>query len=544
MRKVLQILIPLTSLGFLVGVAFVFVMLARGYTINFKKQTFEKTGVVNVVTDPSGAFIWLDSRPYGKSNKALPAIKIGEYELKLFKDKYFPFKEKIRVAHARATLINVKLVSQAPGKLVLNLDPTDKWFIDRKTHSLFLLTQRVIRKKGSILEYLPLGEDIKKVSVDHKDKAWHLYRVYLYSNVLSGVGLGIDEITRIDSQKPEIIQGLDRILKVGKYVIFMTKKKEAYLIKPNVQPILDEFLTSYLQKGYRLLYGGDTHVVLTTDYTVFSYDLKHGVKTLIVDIPDEKFCVSPREKDIVVVASDWIRFYDYDGVENLKLETKLKHVSDKCFAFYQNNHTALALVFKDKVRLLGDLFVRDSKIYKGIPEKIKITSEGRTIELKVGKSGKFAWFDLEDVSPDHVFWNEDKDRFVFVSKKTAYRLTYNRDQGDVATRVELVKLSSAELRHPTVVFSGQYLASIQGSDFRVVSVLAPENNYKLAEGIADFVSDPGVRGVLFIKNRKVKDEVTAETSSAVEKTSSSQEVDKKKKNSKLRMVTSIHFKPL
>ena len=544
MKRVLQILIPLTSLGFLVGVAFVFVMLARGYTINFKKQTFEKTGVVNVVTDPSGAFIWLDSKPYGRSNKALPAIKVGEYELKLFKDKYFPFKEKIKVAHARATLINVKLVSQTPGELVLNLDPTDKWFIDRETHSLFLLTQRVIRKKGSILEYLPLGEDVKKVSVDHKDKAWHLYRVYLYSNVLSGVGLGIDEITRIDSQKTEIIRGLDKIFRIGKYVIFVTKKKEAYVVKPNAKPVLDEFLSSYLQKGYRLLYGGDTHVVLATDHTVFSYDLKHGVKTLIVDTPNEKFCVSPREKDIVVVASSWIRFYDYDGVENLKLETKFKQVPDKCFAFYQNNHTALALVFKDKVRLLGDLFVRDSKIYKGIPEKIKINSEGRPLELKVGKSGKFAWFDLEDISPDYVFWNEDKDRFIFVSKKGGYRLTYNRDQGDVATRVELVKLSRKELRHPAVVLNGQYLASVEDRDLRVVSVLAPENNYKLAEGIADFVSDPGVRGVLFIKNRKVKDEAAAEISPAVKKTPSSKEADKKNKNPKPQMVTSLYFKPL
>lgn len=119
-KKTLFISLPVFSSLFLVGATGIIILLMKGYSIDITKRELIKTGVLNLETAPAEADITIDGAYHGKTNKAIPNLKVGTYSVELSREGYFPYARTLPVNHGLATPLSVPMVRKIESKVIIN----------------------------------------------------------------------------------------------------------------------------------------------------------------------------------------------------------------------------------------------------------------------------------------------------------------------------------------------------------------------------------------------------------------------------------------
>jgi len=121
LKRLLGIALPIFSTLFIVGTTALIIALISGYSFDISKREVIKTGVLNVETSPTDADISVTGTYYGKSNRAIPNLKVGTYTIKIYKDGYFPFTKQVEILHGLASPVIVPLLRIDGQKEIIDL---------------------------------------------------------------------------------------------------------------------------------------------------------------------------------------------------------------------------------------------------------------------------------------------------------------------------------------------------------------------------------------------------------------------------------------
>jgi len=139
-KKTISVILPIFSVLFIVSTTILIIVVMKGYSIDINKKEIIKTGVLNVETYPRGASILINNEYHGKSNKAIPNLKIGNYAVSLSKDNYFDYIKTVNIEHGLASPVIIPLIKRSDRKLVIK-DLSDT-IVEKSKDSFFLLQKR------------------------------------------------------------------------------------------------------------------------------------------------------------------------------------------------------------------------------------------------------------------------------------------------------------------------------------------------------------------------------------------------------------------
>lgn len=109
-KAVLAVLLPILSGLFLLGTTIVILFIVNGYSFDITKNELIKTGVLNIETNPSDAQVFINGKYDGNTNRAIPNLTIGNYDVEVRKDGYYTYKRNVTVLHGLATIISLPLI--------------------------------------------------------------------------------------------------------------------------------------------------------------------------------------------------------------------------------------------------------------------------------------------------------------------------------------------------------------------------------------------------------------------------------------------------
>ena len=110
-----------TAISFLsffsfVSTAIIIILIAKGYSINLKNKTVDKTGMIVVTTEPKGALLYINSElQQDVSNTTVSNIPPGDYEVRLEKEGFTSWNKEITVKENIVTEIDALLLPLNPS---------------------------------------------------------------------------------------------------------------------------------------------------------------------------------------------------------------------------------------------------------------------------------------------------------------------------------------------------------------------------------------------------------------------------------------------
>ena len=170
--KIRRLLYLLFITAFLIITPLV-ILYAAGYKLNYKGIKLQKTGSFILDSEPRGAKISLNNKPwqtffkkylFQKNNQAKTPIKIknllpGEYDIKLELDGYWPWQKKLSINPGTATFIEDIYLFKNNPPLQLTNGPLDNIFLSPIKEQALLFNQ----DKISVLN-LASGQTIKTIT--------------------------------------------------------------------------------------------------------------------------------------------------------------------------------------------------------------------------------------------------------------------------------------------------------------------------------------------------------------------------------------------
>lgn len=489
--RILQILLPVLSSLFVIFLTVLGILFASGYSVNFKKRTLVKTGVINIVTRPSGAFIWLNKEPYGKTNKALPNIKVGKYFLELYKDGYFPFKLHVKVEHALATLVHTHLIKQLKASKVAEI-----------SNPYFITENGVVW-----VEWENSQKDKQGTTMYGK-----LRVVSIVSNLLGGFKFGRGEY-RIELPYEGKIEKFAVDLSPNREeVMLLVNHKYVYLgkLSDKIKLEKNDYLSSYLTQGASVSFWGNNYVViLEPDKRVIAYNLHSHSKVLLYDGVGKdvgnKFCTDFKDDKVLIVNEKNAAIVNREGATEASYDLKLLGLKGTnpvfCKLIKVGKKPVVAVVYLNKLILLGPLFKDSTKqIYtldtfnKARDFKIislyKENDKNANVVALVAETKQ----QVKKILP-----LIDLDKLVIVYKDKIQLFTYNKESPDIMSTIGFKDLYEGKnIDGASLVLGNDYILFQDNGDFLAASIYG-ENVYKLAEQVNSFYIGEGEKAVLFIR---------------------------------------------
>ena len=78
-------------------IAPIITLYSTGYRYNFKKNKIEKTGILNIDSQPRGALIYLNGQYQNKTPARFTNLLPDRYQVKVEKDGYYPWQKDLEV---------------------------------------------------------------------------------------------------------------------------------------------------------------------------------------------------------------------------------------------------------------------------------------------------------------------------------------------------------------------------------------------------------------------------------------------------------------
>lgn len=110
----LRFTIFLITTAFVLGVGYLFSLVARGYRIDPDNLRVRSTGLLVLTSEPNGAEIWINGKLESASNATI-TLPPDTYDVELKKDAYIPWKKRLTVKKEEVTKYDTLLFPIAPS---------------------------------------------------------------------------------------------------------------------------------------------------------------------------------------------------------------------------------------------------------------------------------------------------------------------------------------------------------------------------------------------------------------------------------------------
>lgn len=110
----LRFTIFLITTAFVLGVGYLFSLVARGYRIDPGNLRVHSTGLLVLTSEPNGAEIWINGKLESASNATI-TLPPDTYDVELKKDAYIPWKKRLTVKKEEVTKYDTLLFPIAPS---------------------------------------------------------------------------------------------------------------------------------------------------------------------------------------------------------------------------------------------------------------------------------------------------------------------------------------------------------------------------------------------------------------------------------------------
>lgn len=218
--------VSLISFIFFIIATFTLIIIAKGYNINFKEKTFEKTGTVLISSEPKGALVYLNDTLQGITNNNISNLTPGNYSIKIEKEGYSNWQKKIQIQENLVIQIEARLFPLSPSLTPVTIyGCTNPQHNHDNTKIAFQISNDSNDKNGIYLltfNNIPLGKgyDIKQILKDTDEFLYSKSEIIwspddsqilisINSNSISNFLLNIDiltsNLTPIDQSKEDIL---------------------------------------------------------------------------------------------------------------------------------------------------------------------------------------------------------------------------------------------------------------------------------------------------------------------------------------------------
>jgi hypothetical protein len=272
-KHIIRIVLPIFSTLFLIGTTALIIVIMKGYSVDITKREIIKTGVISVETDPRDVQISIDGQDYGTSNRAIPNIKVGTYEVTLKKEGYFSFNRKLMVEHGLATPLVVPLISDTSAQL-LDLEETTRATVKNDT-GYYVLNEKTNKNVGTPKTYTITRYHIVKPLFDQAQVATDESM-----NITALSTTPIIDFTVSDTGKHFLITYGDQTTSLSTALISFKKGSNV-----NLNLSSNAVLTTYAQDKNNKLYwsqNGD-YILVETQRQLISYNIKTGTRVILTE---------------------------------------------------------------------------------------------------------------------------------------------------------------------------------------------------------------------------------------------------------------------
>ncbi len=177
-KNIASILVSIFATAFIVLGTVLVIYYANGYRINKELSDFERTGVLNVESNPLRATIILDGQVIGRTPKTISSLKEGSYELQLIRDQYIPWKSNIEIVGEKSTPVHpVLFLAEQQPETVFKIDSEISHLLKPKTTNyVFITTEKEITQNVAF----PLQQTVQNAETDPRSYTSTLYKIWRY----------------------------------------------------------------------------------------------------------------------------------------------------------------------------------------------------------------------------------------------------------------------------------------------------------------------------------------------------------------------------
>jgi hypothetical protein len=141
-------------------------MIIRDRTTNKKINLVRLPGALQIITDPAGAAVYINNRPYGNSPVIAKELATGSYRIKVAKHGFDPSQRNVYVTPGRQTSVTFKLSKNTGGiDLVIN-PPGTTIYINGKKYGV--TEQSDAKFNSKVIHIRNLSSGMYQITAAHK----------------------------------------------------------------------------------------------------------------------------------------------------------------------------------------------------------------------------------------------------------------------------------------------------------------------------------------------------------------------------------------
>lgn len=518
-KRIITVLLPLFSTLFIVGTTAIIIALINGYSLDFTKRTVIKTGVLNVETIPTDADINVSGEYYGKSNRAIPNLKIGDYTVSLSKEGYYSYTKKVEIQHGLASPVIVPLLRTDGQKEIIDLSKTLTF--DSNSTGYYILSTAELVTEGAAAE-TTTPTPTKEKAKQEPTNSYVLTRIYVTKPLFDDPHPVLDEKMTITTLAATPISSISisptgKLLlvtladKAGNKSISLVPFKRNSTVNANLTDA--KSLTSYNKmKGTTLQWSenGD-YIIVDTPDQIISYNVKAGTRVILAEKSEltangEKMIWNMTESGIAIIrklTGTKTNTYEINDISynGNPLTTQLptlqfEQTPTNIWSFSTDDTPRFLVTTKNGSYLIGKLYDAKESDYSITltQEKIgEITIEHFSEDYSRIKISE------EEITVPPIFVN-DKHMLAFTENKGTRLIlfVYNKRSADKLSKLGRTELFSAKdsLSELTPLALASYIAA-KTADTLIVSDTTGENVLSFQTGLKTFVLGQNDTALMF-----------------------------------------------
>lgn len=518
-KRIITVLLPLFSTLFIVGTTAIIIALINGYSLDFTKRTVIKTGVLNVETIPTDADINVSGEYYGKSNRAIPNLKIGDYTVSLSKEGYYSYTKKVEIQHGLASPVIVPLLRTDGQKEIIDLSKTLTF--DLNSTGYYILSTAELVTEGAATE-TTTPTPTKEKAKQEPTNSYVLTRIYVTKPLFDDPHPVLDEKMTITTLAATPISSISisptgKLLlvtladKAGNKSISLVPFKRNSTVNANLTDA--KSLTSYNKmKGTTLQWSenGD-YIIVDTPDQIISYNVKAGTRVILAEKSEltangEKMIWNMTESGIAIIrklTGTKTNTYEINDISynGNPLTTQLptlqfEQTPTNIWSFSTDDTPRFLVTTKNGTYLIGKLYDAKESDYSITltQEKIgEITIEHFSEDYSRIKISE------EEITVPPIFVN-DKHMLAFTENKGTRLIlfVYNKRSADKLSKLGRTELFSAKdsLSELTPLALASYIAA-KSADTLIVSDTTGENVLTFQTGLKTFVLGQNDTALMF-----------------------------------------------
>lgn len=518
-KKTFSIILPVFSTLFVLGTTALIVIIINGYSIDINKRTVIRTGVLNIETNPSDADIFINDTHYGKSNRAISNLPVGEYHVTVSKDGYHAYTRKVTILHGLATPLSVPLLKVNEKKEIVKLSQDD--LIATTTTGYYILTKQQQLFAGETTETTgsptPTSTQATQTTITYT-----LGRVHVTKPLFDTARPAIDEKMTITTFSATPITSIS-ISPTGKllYVVLTDKEGESSVslipfkkettVNANLTDV--RALTNYKRAKNTTLTWSDNgdYLIIETPTQIISYNVKSGSRVILAEKSEfassgEKVIWSMTNTGIVLIkkaqgtATNTYEIVDISFNGN-PLETQLPTLSfDKkpthIWSFSETDAPRFIVATTAGTFVVGRIFDAKSADYDITLNSTAV--DGVEIQHFTNDFSKFQISDKEITQKPLAITGKHLLAFFEDKNQTLFLFAYNKRTADKSTVLGKNKLLTQEQGFTELqsLAHGAYFLS-KHENALIATDQTGENSITLQENVTSFALALNDSAILF-----------------------------------------------